>query len=132
VGQALRKVAEEVARRGVDLLRVQPDVVRRRDELLEQLGRFVDPACPGEARGEPERAGEEGAFARRQAVRAAVAVDERPSASSRRIASIVPSMRSLRGSWQSSSERVSKLASRAGMSDARIKLPRSSLQPRRS
>ena len=46
----------------------RPDVVAERQQPLEQLGGLAAAALQGEVVGQPERAGEEGALARRQAV----------------------------------------------------------------
>src|SRR5581483_801793 len=82
-------VAEERAGRRVDLLRVEPDVIPRGDELVHQLVRLLDAVEPGKGAGEPERAREErplpaGASG---AVLAAVAVEERarPELASKRV-----------------------------------------------
>jgi len=63
VAQRLREVAEERTRRRVDLLGEQPDVVLVGQELLEERGSLVDVAAARERLDEPERTGDERAFA---------------------------------------------------------------------
>ena len=75
--EALREVAEELAASRVDLLRVEADIVRAPDQLVEQLRGGVDPTPLRVRVGEPERAGDEGAFGPGQAVVAVVTADER-------------------------------------------------------
>src|SRR4051794_3806326 len=76
VRQPLREVAEERARLRVDLLGVEPDVVPQRDQRVHRLARLVEAAEPRERLHEPERAGDERAFA---AAPARVAVEQRPA-----------------------------------------------------
>src|SRR5581483_6953420 len=73
VRETLREVAEELAARGVDLLRVEADVVRELEQLLHRLARLLDAADARERLDEPERAREERALL---PLLAAVAVEE--------------------------------------------------------
>ena len=80
--ERLRKVAELPPRLGIPLLCEQAEVAAQGEQAFEQRLRLVHPALQCEVVREPERAGKERAFARRQAVDAAdilvvgVAVDE--------------------------------------------------------
>jgi hypothetical protein len=56
-------VAEVAVGGGVDLLGQEAERVGEVEEVVEQLGRLVDPARRGEGLDQPERAWEEGAFA---------------------------------------------------------------------
>src|SRR6476620_6018692 len=68
VGERLREVAEEALRLRVVLLRQQAEVVRKAGEPLEERQRLLVPSQQLVTVGEPERAGEEHALPRRQAV----------------------------------------------------------------
>ena len=72
--ERLREVPEQAPGRGVVLLRQQPEVVREPDEPLEQGARLVVAPEQLVAVGEPERARQEHAFARRQPVDAVLGV----------------------------------------------------------
>src|SRR5919204_6701117 len=80
MGERLRKVAEEGAALRIDLFGVQADVVGKRHEPLHQLRGLVQPALPCVGVGEPEGAGEEGAFLAAETIVAAVAAYEGPVA----------------------------------------------------
>src|SRR5215217_1871947 len=80
VREPLWEVAEELARPRVDLLGVEPDIVREADELSHQLVRVVDAAAARVGVDEPERAGQERALVSVETVLPAVAVDVRPLA----------------------------------------------------
>jgi hypothetical protein len=75
--QSLREVPEEVSCLDVDLLGVQPDVVREPDELVHQRAGFVEAALVDVGFGEPERAGDERAVLARQPVVTDVAMEKR-------------------------------------------------------
>ena len=64
----------------VDFLGVEADVVGEGDQLLHELGGFVEASDPGERVGEPERAAQESAFGAAKAVLSAVAGDQRTAA----------------------------------------------------
>src|SRR6185312_11713503 len=66
--ERLWEVAEEALRLRVVLLRQQAEVVRKAGEPLEERQRLLVPPEQLVAVGEPERAREEGALPRRQAV----------------------------------------------------------------
>src|SRR3954469_18538777 len=68
VRERLRHVAEERTAARIDLLRQQPDIIPPREQLLEQLARFVAALRQRARLGEPEAAREERAFARWQTV----------------------------------------------------------------
>jgi uncharacterized membrane protein YccC len=68
VGEGLREVAERVAGRA-DLLRVEPEVVRVGEHLLERQPRLVQPPGARERLDVPERADRERALVAAQAVR---------------------------------------------------------------
>src|SRR5712692_11786215 len=72
VAEALRKVAEELVGRRIDLLREEADVVNAADEVVHKDTGFVGAADPRERFGEPERANEERALLAAQPVLAAV------------------------------------------------------------
>src|SRR5207244_3262896 len=77
VGQTLREIAEELLRRGIDLLGVEIDVVGQGEKILHGLGRLVEALGASERLHEPERAGQEGALL---LLHAGVAVQEGPVA----------------------------------------------------
>src|SRR4029450_4898821 len=68
VGEGLGVVAEVAVGGGVDLLGEEAERVGEVEEVVEQLGRLVDPAGAGEGLAQPERAGKEGAFGAGEAV----------------------------------------------------------------
>src|SRR5690242_4487766 len=68
VGESLRKVAEQTVSFRVVLLGDQTDVVREPEQTFEQRVRLVVPAEELETVDEPERARQEDALPRRQAV----------------------------------------------------------------
>src|SRR4029453_15755429 len=68
VGEGLGVVAEVGVGGGVELLGQEAEGVGEVEEVVEQLGRFVDTACGGEGLDQPEGAREEGAFGAGQAV----------------------------------------------------------------
>ena len=68
MGERLREVADEPAALGVVLLRDEAEVVTEPEQPLVQLDRLVVATLLVEDGGEPERAREEHAFARREAV----------------------------------------------------------------
>jgi hypothetical protein len=56
VGEGLGVVAEVAVGSGVDLLGQEAERVGEFQEVVEQLGRFVDPAGAGQGLDQPERA----------------------------------------------------------------------------
>src|SRR6266508_4540322 len=60
VSESLREIAKVLARCGIHLLREQPEVVRVREEALEDLCGLAHAAQSRQGVDEPERAGEEG------------------------------------------------------------------------
>ena len=66
--EGLREVADQAAGRGVVLLGEQADVVAEGQQPLEQFHGLLVAAHERVVVGEPEAAGEEGAFAGRQPV----------------------------------------------------------------
>src|SRR5207248_7027097 len=72
VGEGLRKIPEEPSMRRIVLLGEQPDVVAERDEPLEDLARLRAAPLQRQVVGEPERAGEECAFAGWQTIEVGV------------------------------------------------------------
>src|SRR5207249_2530387 len=73
VAERLGQVAQEVAVRGVDLLRVQAYIVGQADQLVHRRGGLVDAADARERLDDPEGAREEGALL---LLHPAVAVDK--------------------------------------------------------
>jgi hypothetical protein len=65
---SLRKVAEHAAGQRIDLLREKADVVAAREQAVEEPPGFGVAALQHVIIDEPEAAGEEGAFARGEAV----------------------------------------------------------------
>src|SRR6058998_2593566 len=59
--QALREVAEKVARLALQFFGVEAEVVGEADELVHQGGGLLEAPLAGIGVGEPARAGEEGA-----------------------------------------------------------------------
>src|SRR5690242_4878219 len=79
VAEGLGEVAEQLTRRGIDLLGEQADVVDVADGALEDLPGSVDAVRQGQRLGEPERAEQEGALLPGETVHAglgAVPVDK--------------------------------------------------------
>jgi hypothetical protein len=60
VREGLGEVAQGLVGMWVVLLREESQLVAGGDSLIEDLSGVLDPALPGEAFGEPERAGQEG------------------------------------------------------------------------
>src|SRR5439155_20703474 len=68
VRERLRKIAEEIARGGIDLLRIEADIVRAGEEALEESPRRRVLALGEERVDVPEAAAEEGALAARATI----------------------------------------------------------------
>jgi hypothetical protein len=80
VGEGLGVVAEVDVGGRVHLFPVEPERVGQGDQLVERFVSFCGSAGHGERLDEPERAGEEGAFAAEHVVLARwVAVEQRPA-----------------------------------------------------
>ena len=78
MGEGLREVAEVLAGGGVHLLAVQAERAAEREQFVEQRFGLAGAAGAGEGLDEPERAGQESAFAAGEAVGAwRVAVQQR-------------------------------------------------------
>src|SRR5205823_3673849 len=76
VGQPLRKVAQLLARGGIDFLGEQAERVGASQQIVEQPLALVEIAGHGERLRQPEAAGEERAFVAAQAVGGFIAIDE--------------------------------------------------------
>ncbi len=116
VGERLREVAELAAPHRVVLLGQQAHVVAQREQVARTARRPRPSAQQREVVDQPERAGEERALARRQAVDRllrAVALDQAVVGQLARIASTVPTMRGSRGGRKPTSGIISSAASSA-------------------
>ena len=79
MGQRLGEVAELAAAAGIVLLGEQPHVVAQREQPVVEPARLVAPPEQDQVVHQPERAGEEESFARREAIHAGlggIALDE--------------------------------------------------------
>src|SRR5437588_378143 len=76
--KALRNVPQELTGVLIHFLGVEADIVGYTYQLVHQLSSVIDASGSGQSVDEPERAAEEGSLASRQAILAAVAVQQRP------------------------------------------------------
>src|SRR5213596_3650931 len=77
VGEPLREIAEVLTGRRIHLFREQPEVIRMRDEALEDLAGLALHSQSGQGVDEPEGARQESALGSCLTLARAVAVDER-------------------------------------------------------